>query len=322
MVHEKYLLVGIGTSVLFIYMISLILNSIGLYMVYKCVNRMPHNQRIYLMNFIVGEILMALAQMSYVIGHIVQSRSVQVYAALTQCTLAISWCLCMIFLTLDRFWEIKLNIQYHVYITNERVTGSIVFVWMLATVNASWMMLSKEFTDIDVLGIVLSAIFPIFEALFLLVNASVYIYIFRKVKMKKREAEKQLKTTRKQMTAHEQRIHEKKRKETRARNFVPFYIVITFLLFSLLPELIAAVFLKGLNWTGIKRTYAMFVATSLFGGGYIADALIYIFMYQQLRRMFLKKVRRNRIGTSSSMHHKTSVANALSTMQIEFKSVY
>ena len=319
MVEQAHLLIGIGTSILLIYTTGLVLNSIGLYMVYRCVNRMQHNQRIYLMNFIVGEILMSFAQMSYVIGHIIQNRQMQKYAGLMQCTLAISWCLCMIFLTLDRFWEIKLNIKYHIYITNGRVFGAVVCVWLLAVANALWMMLVQSLTDYDVLGLVLAVIFPVFEAFFLLINASVYIYIFQKVKKKKREAAKQLKAQPKQMTLHQQHMHEKKRRETRARNFVPFYIVVTFLVFSLLPELIAAVFLKGLNWTGIRRTYVMFAATTLFACGYIADALIYILMYQQLRKMFLKKVFRNRIGVSTTQQEQS---NTLSRAQSEFKSVY
>ena len=125
----QIILFVVGTLIIVIYLIGITLNSIGLYLVNRAVNRLQPNQRLYLMNFIAAEILMSLAQIWYVIGHILQDRTLQVFAALmqctqctVQCTVAISRCLCMIFLTLDRLLEIKLNITYHVYGTQKRVT--------------------------------------------------------------------------------------------------------------------------------------------------------------------------------------------------------
>ena len=233
------------------------------------------------------------------VGHILQNRTIQIYAALVQCSLAVSWCMCMIFLTLDRFLEVRLNISYHVYVTQSRVVASNCFVWILALVNISWMVGLQAKTGIDIIGIVLSLIFPIFEGMFLVVCSTVYVYIFSRVKQKQREARK-LTVQRKQLSTYEQKIHDRKKRETRARNFVPLYIILTFLVFSSLPELIVVIFLKGLNWSGVKRTYVMFVATSLFASGYIVDALIYLLMYRGLRVMFRRKIlRKSRVSTNS-----------------------
>ena len=279
------------------------LNGIGLYLVYHSGHRLQTNQRLYLMSFIMGEILMSVSQICYIVGHILQDRTIQVYAALIQCSLAISWCICMIFLTVDRFLEVRLNISYHVYVTQGRVIAANVFVWLLALSNITWMVSIEASTDIEVIGIVLSLIFPAFEGLFLVICSTVYVYIFRRVKKKQKEAQK-LKVTvnqqQQQMSTYEKKVIERKKRETRARNFVPLYIILTFLVFSSLPELITVVFLKGLKWTGVKRTYVMFVATGLFASGYIVDALIYLLMYRSLRLMFRRKVlRKNRVSTQS-----------------------
>ena len=293
------ILITIGTFIIMLYIIGMSLNGIGLYLVYKSGHRLQTNQRLYLMNFIVGEILMSTSQVCYVVGHILQNRNIQIYAALVQCSLAVSWCMCMIFLTLDRFLEVRLNISYHVYVTQSRVVASNCFVWILALVNISWMVGLQAKTGIDIIGIVLSLIFPIFEGLFLVVCSTVYVYIFSRVKQKQREARK-LTVQRKQLSTYEQKIHDRKKRETRARNFVPLYIILTFLVFSSLPELIVVIFLKGLNWSGVKRTYVMFVATSLFASGYIVDALIYLLMYRSLRVMFRRKIlRKSRVSTNS-----------------------
>lgn len=293
------ILIAIGTCIIMLYIIGISLNGIGLYLVYNSGYRLQTNQRLYLMNFIVGEILMSISQICYVIGHILQNRAIQIYAALAQCSLAVSWCMCMIFLTVDRFLEVRLNISYQLYVTHAKVVASNCFVWILGMANITWMIGLQASTDIDIIGIVLSLIFPIFEGLFLLVCSTVYVYIFSRVRKKQREA-KRLTVQGKQLSTQEQKIHERKKQETKARNFVPLYIILTFLVFSSLPELITVVFLKGLKWTGIKRTYVMFVATTLFASGYIVDALIYLLMYRSLRVMFQRKIlRKSRISSNS-----------------------
>ena len=308
------ILITAGSFIITLYLVGMLLNCIGFYLVYKSGHQLQTNQRLYLMNFITAEILMCTSQIWYVIGHILQHRSVQIYAGLVQCSLAISWCICMIFLTVDRFLEVKLNIAYHVYITPAKVVAANSFVWLLALSNITWMVSVEAFTDVNVIGIVLSFIFPAFEGLFLVICSTVYVYIFRRVKKKQKEARELNKVVsssqKQQLSTLERKTQQRKKRETKARNFVPLYIILTFLVFSSIPELIAAVFLKGLQWTGIRRSYVMFVATALFATGYIVDALIYMTMYRGLRKMLVKKLR-NRISTQS----KTGEMSLAATMR-------
>ena len=178
----------------------------------------------------------------------------------------------MFAITLDRFLELHLSIRYHLYWNKNKTKNTLILVFCI--LNVPWVVF---------LGIILSCQRSIFvlnidekirkiyytyfasvtDTINVIFAGIVYFYIFYKMHRNKKKEEK----LRKQLKCSE--IANVNAKVNRYR--VPFWIIITFILFCVVPDILI------LTINPDTDGYVHLAVHGLYGTGYIADAIIYIF---------------------------------------------
>ena len=190
----------------------------------------------------------------------------------------------MTLIVMDRFLEIYLNIKYKIFWSPQKT--KIVLIIALATCLLA-------FIPFFVIGLVLKEsrfvaslmfyfIYPILELIFIVTCSCVYYYIIKQLVKLRRN-------TMKQQTQHQ----EKGSKPTyhkgfnyRFKIFVPTLIIVTFLLFMVVPNVIRlCAFLKM-----VKTEVAYIVSFTLIPIGFIADPCIYIFNLSAVRSLLRRKL--------------------------------
>ena len=195
----------------------------------------------------------------------------------------------MFAITLDRFLELQLNITYHLYWNKNRTKNTLILVFCI--VNVSWVVLlciilsyQQSIFVLNIyqkIGEIYFTYFaPVIDTICLIFAAIVYFYIFSKMYRNKKKEEK----LRKQLRCSE--IANINVKVNKYR--VPFWIIITFLLFYVVPDIL----ILTINPDG----YVLLTIRGLHGIGFIADPIIYIFSlnhvkikFGQFKRNILKK---------------------------------
>ena len=202
----------------------------------------------------------------------------------------------MFAITLDRFFELRLNIKYQLYWNKNRTKNTLILVSFM--VNVSWIVLSCIILSYQKPTMVLNIhdeiyrmyylyFCPVMNTIFVIFAATVYSYIFFKLYQNRKKEE----ALRKQLGCN---------KTTRNVNLkvnkyrVPFWIIITFILFCIVPDillLISFVYLECFHEYIHSSSYVLYRL------GHIADAMIYIFNLNyvkiklgEFKRNILKKI--------------------------------
>ena len=172
----------------------------------------------------------------------------------------------MTLLTLDRFAEVSLNIKYDQHISTHRTHIAIYVVWLIGATLFAVMSCLEGFFAVNSIGVMhLYVLQTLFLAL-IIVSVTTYGYIFLAIRRTKRQS------TCSNGEASLKHI------------FVPLWIVLTFLLFFELPNIILLLYIH------IKHEMSdvmYFGAMVLIDCGCSVDVLIYVLMSQPLRKRFL-----------------------------------
>ena len=133
----------------------------------------------------------------------------------------VSYMLLMIVITIDRFLIIYLNIKYPLYCTPRKIKIVVILI-LCFCLCFFFVFLSKYLLYLFV--------YPVIQSVFLLTAILTYVYIYRQLKRSKepnRNSVKHMKDSKK----------EPKSKERKRFNiFVPNLIILTFILFTVLPH--------------------------------------------------------------------------------------
>ena len=173
---------------------------------------------------------------------------------------ALNYYFVMSFLTLDRLFVFYLNIKYQFYVSQKRVLKSIIFfvtISFITTITCAMLTSLKKITlrEIECES---CALFLIFDAAFMLLAAGTYFYIFLiyKTQLKLRKNNPLVKN------------------KDHFRLFVPSLIILTFVLFTIIPD-----FLRTAVKFKIITSYEISIYTNFFCYkiGWFIDPLIYIF---------------------------------------------
>ena len=180
----------------------------------------------------------------------------------------------MFALTLDRFLELRLNIKYNLYWNKNRTKKTLILVCCM--LNVAWVVLLCIIFSYQEPGlmlnihekiylVLLSYLVPVVDIVFIISATSVYSYIFFKL-YKNRKAEQAL-------------IKQVRRNESNTnctfkvkRYRVPFWIIITFMLFWIVPNILLRISFSY----PVFHEYFLSVYLGLYATGPIADAVIYI----------------------------------------------
>ena len=190
----------------------------------------------------------------------------------------------MTLIVMDRFLEIYLNIKYKIFWSPQKtkivlkialVTCLLVFIPLFIT---GLILKESRF----VASLMFYYIYPILELVFIIICSCVYYYIIKQLTKLRRN------TTKRQIQHQEKgsKLTYHKEFNYRFKIFVPTLIIVTFLLFMVVPNVIQlCAFLKM-----VKTEVAYIVSFTLIPIGFVADPCIYIFNLSAVRLVLRRKL--------------------------------
>ena len=199
----------------------------------------------------------------------------------------------MTLITIDRFMDIYLNIKYdiHWYAKSTKIALTAAFVVsLLSGIPAVIVGLEDPCKVFKFLSLY---VYPVLEGIFVVIALFTYFYIIKQVQKHKkisRKIEKQLREN--------HIIPFQKPSRNRFRIYVPTLIIITFILFTIGPNVIKFFYFLNI----IQNHYISHIAYLLIPVGFIADPLIYILNLKPVRTRLKQMIPgRNTMKTTTSV---------------------
>ena len=199
----------------------------------------------------------------------------------------------MIMITVDRLLEIYLNIKYHLYWCVKKTK------WVLTTVLVTSLLLGIPAVIVglndpcQIVEILSLYVYPPLEVIFIIIASCTYVYIFKQIQRHKKVSNR----TERQLSGNST-VTYRRSSSNRFRIFVPTLIIITFIFFTIGPNIIKLCFFIGI----IKTDDEVHIAYLFIPIGFIADPLIYILNIKSVRRRLQRIIRR-----TTSVHTASSV---------------
>ena len=185
--------------------------------------------------------------------------------------------LIMIFITLDRLFEFRLNIKYSLYWSPKKTFYAQTTVFsILILVFVCLIILKVFFTSFDFVKIIMIYVLPQFGIIFMILAIYTYYLIFKKLKQNRRTSRKI------KQNIMMQNLRIQNETSTKGfRVFVPSLIIATFILFSIIPYVTMLIYYYVFNE---QHQLLLKFILIMFPLGWLADAVIYIFTLRQIRR--------------------------------------
>ena len=210
--------------------------------------------------------------------------------------------LIMIFITLDRLFEFRLNIKYSLYWSPKKIFYALTIVFsILILVLVCLIILKVFFTSFDFVKIIMIYVLPQFGIIFMILAIYTYYLIFKKLKRNRRTSRKIKQNIMMQNSCIQNEISTKG-----FRVFVPSLIIATFILLSIIPYVTMLIYYYVFNE---QHQLLLKFILIMFPLGWLADAVIYIFTLRQIRRKIAGDIcrlwawmmkRENKISTKTS----------------------
>ena len=199
----------------------------------------------------------------------------------------------MFAITLDSYFELRLNIKYHLYLNKNRTKKTLILVCSIVNITSlTFLCIILSYQQPTLVLNIYEKIHnnlyiyltPVTDTIFVIVAMTVYSYIFYKLYKSRRREEaliKQLKcnetTTNIILTVNRYR-----------RYRVPFWIILTFILFWIVPNILQLISYSH----PVFHEYFHLASYVLYRIGYIADAVIYILNLNNVK-VKLGEIKRN-----------------------------
>ena len=187
----------------------------------------------------------------------------------------------MALITLDRLLEFKLNIKYPLYFSPKMTLLAIITLLIASLIVFVYVFVSDMLNPWNYPAFFLVYVHVPVEGLNLILASFTYYTIFQKIKSnrtKRRETRRV--------------VNDKTQSETIFRIFVPSFIILTYILFNLIPSIILT--LEPYYFPG-QGTIIMYIIILLYSLGWLSDPLVYIFSLKsvrmKLRRLYLEYLR-------------------------------
>ena len=193
----------------------------------------------------------------------------------------------MAMIEIDRFLEIYLNIYYQAHWSPKKtkiiLTGALTICFLSFIPS----FVADEKNPQTVGKMLIYYVVPILELVFFIIASCTYLYITKEVLRHR----KNTKRIQQQLQKNYIVVHHRE-PNNRFKLLVPTLIIVTFLLFTVSPNIIRLFVVRGdISDTGYRIAF-MFVSI-----GFIADALIYIFNFNVVRKGI-----RNIVWRHNSVH--------------------
>lgn len=295
--------------------ISIILHLIGIHLLHKT-KSLSTNQTIHLMNISIVEIILSAIQGLFIFFR-GQMKS-QIIFNIMALAVAPGWIISLMALTVDRFLEVKLNILYPVYVT-QGVSKIPVFIEVLVGISVVLAIIfAKEHVKVELVHTLHKGLFPTMAGTMMTIFLFVYVYIYVKLRNSNRigpnhkseVSQCNLEQTFDHQTPSTtntpvcQKSTETTKPPSKMHFFIPFWIVVTYVLFFIFPECSVLIMLYGYHFDLMKSSWFI-IPYLFFGIGWITDALIYILLKSTIRKHFLRLFawKEKRVESIKWSHH-------------------
>ena len=197
----------------------------------------------------------------------------------------------MFAITLDRFFEIRLDIKYHLY-SNKKTTKKVLISVYIA-LNVFYMTLlfiylayRQPAYPANIIKNFILFFAPVIDTIFVIFAIIVYSYIFSKLDRNRRKDD----ALRIQLAVNEPNVPIILKAD---RFRVPFWIVLTFVLFLIFPDILELI-RKTLLHPSLQDDFQM-LSYVLYRIGFIVDPIIYIYNLESVQyklRKVLHQIKR------------------------------
>ena len=170
--------------------INIVLHGIGIYLLYCLYNRCTHRiQQIYLINLSVTECILNVLEALKLLRLLVPISDktgktldlIIPYVIMMQFTgISLVFYFAMIYITLDRFLEIVLNIKYPLYWNKYKAKYLLIFTWVVGAVSGIIVCLANTYTGFQWEGLFFKYVYPTIELSFVILAVMTYSFIFHK----------------------------------------------------------------------------------------------------------------------------------------------
>ena len=190
--------------------------------------------------------------------------------------------LTMIYMTLDKFFDIYLNIKYHVYWNEYQTKNLLTFTWLITISSAASASIWYHFTGVNMHETLDLYVYPTFDMLFLIIAISTYGFIFHKYKRSRLPPVHLRRRT--SIVGCVQTVKVFKQ----SRFYIPLLLTATFIVFMVIPEFVnlSIVASEGEYDNDIRSCLRIMWTMS-----YLVDALIYIWMKASVWKLLKRKLR-------------------------------
>ena len=200
----------------------------------------------------------------------------------------------LVVMTLNRFLEVYLNIQYEVYVTRRKTLFIIFGMWITGLVSSAVLLICLRFLDnfTAIFYDMLACLWTIIEIIVLLNGTIVYLYIYRKCRNNRPKVSNVISQNNVNSDSNENRQNRFKKRKV----FIPAFITITFFLFVFIPDTVSVI----MNYT-YTLAFDSLIGTIIYNISYaintISDVIIYVVLMQRDIRTFLLKMWRRNTGS-------------------------
>ena len=192
----------------------------------------------------------------------------------------------MIYLTLDRLFEIVLNIKYPVYWSEEKARNLLIVTWVVSGLITVAFCIAHGLLEWAWEPVIFTYFFPTMEFLFVFLAITTYIFIFRKYKITRISPAPNLEIL---------KLSPKTRKRRRSsfyifrrsKFFIPVLLILTFLIFMVGADL-TLLFVGVIQGNdSLELRTAVFISYAISN---LFDAWIYIFLQKDVKRLLYRKL--------------------------------
>ena len=186
-------------------------------------------------------------------------------------------------ITIDRFLQIRLNIKYQLYCNTKSTKKVLITIFIiLHLLYLTYLLVALAYQQYELSLKVLinfhKYVTPIYYFSFTITACAVYFYIFSKIYKNQKAHERCQKSLR-------NRTESTNRKLSNIKYLIPFWIIVTFILFQVLPDIMLTIYL--LKLLPNRKTFTTIIIV-LFRFGYLADPIIYIYNLRIVKRRMRK----------------------------------
>ena len=298
------------------YALPVLLHALGLIVLLKTPSQeLGLTNKLYFINLSIAELVLSVT------GILHRVLSKEIFSIIKMVQYLFGSCvmyLVMIFLTLDRFFRVYLNIKFQLYWSDFRTTVLLVTLWSFECVL---------FASAFLIGVkhalyMASFIFPIFDFIFLVTAVSTYSYIFTKILANSREQNKaRISAQTESSNTSTTSTNTTNKNRTRGKLMIGkqflsiFLLVLTFVLFTIVADGIHGYHFVFKKSTKVCPTIETMTIV-MYSLSYTADVIIYVFgskyVRKALRQIFSPVSRHTSRRKRSSTVHRSSVSTRVS----------